>query len=69
MYMESRKMVLIKLLADSQREFLVWLRELRLGLWDNLEGVEGEREVQQGGDIYITMADSCWHMAETNTTV
>ena len=32
-------------------------------------GVEGEREVQEGGDTYTTMADSCWHMAETNTTL
>ena len=26
-----------------------------------------EREGQEGGDIRITMADSCWCMAETNT--
>ena len=33
-------------------------------------GVDGEgdgREVQEGGDIYIPVADSCWHMAETST--
>ena len=32
------------------------------GLCDNLEGwdgVGGEREVQQGGDVCISMADSC----------
>ena len=31
-------------------------------LWDNLEegdGVEGEREVQEGGNICILMADVC----------
>ena len=40
---------------DSQWEFAVWLRELKLGLCDNLEGWDGEgdgREVQKGG-IYI----------------
>ena len=47
---------------DSQQEFAVWLRELKQGLWINLEGWNGERdgrEVQKGGDIYILMADSC----------
>ena len=39
-------------------------------LIDNLEGwegVAGGREVQDGGDICIPMADSCCCMAETNT--
>ena len=39
-------------------------------LCDNLEGWDGEgggREVPEGGDICIPMADSCWYMAETNT--
>ena len=39
-------------------------------LCDNLEGwdvVGGGREVQEGGDICIPVADSCWCMAETNT--
>ena len=43
---------------DSQWEFAVWLRELKQGLCDNLEGWDGEgdeREVQEEGD----MADSC----------
>ena len=31
------------------------------------DGVGGEREVQEGGDICIPMTDSCWCMAETNT--
>ena len=37
-------------------------------LYDNLEGWDvggGGREVQEGGDIYIPMADSCWSVAET----
>ena len=40
---------------DSQREFAVWLRELKQGLCINLEGWDGEgdgREVQEGGDMY-----------------
>ena len=41
-------------------------------LCDNLEGwdgVAGEWEVQEGGDIRIPMADSCCYMAETNTII
>ena len=37
----------------SQREFAVWLRELKQGLCVNLEGWDGEGdgwEVQEGGD-------------------
>ena len=40
---------------DSQWEFAVWLRELKQGLCNNLEGWNGEgdrREVQKGG-IYV----------------
>ena len=40
---------------DSQWEFAVWLRELKQGLYINLEGWDGEgdgREVQEGGDMY-----------------
>ena len=47
---------------DSQREFAVCLRKLKWGLWINLEGWDGAgdgREVPQGGDICILMADSC----------
>ena len=47
---------------DSQWEFSVWFRKLKqglcikLGVWD----AEGDgREVQNGGDICIPMADSC----------
>ena len=39
-------------------------------LCDNLERrdeVGGEREVQEGGDICIPMADMCLCMAEINT--
>ena len=47
---------------DSQREFAAWLRKLKQRLCINLEGLDGEgdgREVQKGGDICISMADSC----------
>ena len=40
---------------DSQQEFAVWLRKLKLGLCINLD----EREVQNRGDICIPMAASC----------
>ena len=30
---------------------------------------DGRWEVQEGGDIHILMADSCWCMAETNSVV
>ena len=47
---------------DSQQEFSVWLRKLKQGLCINLEGWDGEgdgREVLNGVDICIHMADSC----------
>ena len=47
---------------SSQREFAVWLRKLKQGLCFNLKGWDGEgdgREVQKGGNICISMADSC----------
>ena len=47
---------------DSQWEFAVCFRKLKQGLCINLEGwdrAEDLREVQNGGDIYIPMADSC----------
>ena len=47
---------------DSQWEFAVRLRKLKQGLRINLEGCDGDgdgREVQEGGDICILMADSC----------
>ena len=42
------------------------------GARDNLERWEwvgGVREVQEGGDVCIPMADSHYCMAETNTTL
>ena len=54
---------------DRQWECVKWLRELKQGLCNNLEGWDGEgdgREVQEGGDICIPMADSCWYLAENN---
>ena len=47
---------------DIQWQFAVCLSELKQGLCINLEGRDGEgngREGQEGGDIYIPMADSC----------
>ena len=47
---------------DSQRETAVWIRKLKRGLFIYLEEWDGEgdgREVQDGGDICIPMADSC----------
>ena len=46
---------------DSQQEFAVWLGKLKQGLCINLKVWNGEgfeREVQNGGDICIPMADS-----------
>ena len=48
--------------TDSQQEFAEWLSKVKQGLCINLEGWDGEgdeREVQKGGDICISMADSC----------
>ena len=48
--------------TDSRRELAVWLRKLKQGLCINLEEWDGagdRREVQEGGDIFIPMADSC----------
>ena len=42
---------------DNQQEFAVWLRKLQQGLCDNQEGGLG-REVQEGGDMDVPMADS-----------
>ena len=46
---------------DSQREFYVWIRKLKQGLCNNLEGWDGKgdgMEFQEGGDICIPMANS-----------
>ena len=47
---------------DSLWKFAVCLRELKQGLCVNLEVWFGQgdgREVQEGGDICVPMADSC----------
>ena len=47
---------------DSHQEFAVWTRKLKQGLCINPEEWDGEgdeREVQKGGDICTSMADSC----------
>ena len=47
---------------DSQREFSVSLSELKLGLYNNLEGwewVRGGREIQEVGDICTPIVNSC----------
>ena len=47
---------------DSQWEFAVWLRKLKEGLYINRKLWDGEgegREVQEGGDMCKSMADSC----------
>ena len=46
----------------SQWKFAVYLRKLKQGFCINLEGWDGDgngREVQEGGDVCIPMADSC----------
>ena len=63
MYGESNMETYIAICKiNSQWEFVVCLRELKQGLCINLEGWNGEgdgREVQEGEDICIAMADSC----------
>ena len=47
---------------DSQEEFALRLRKLKQGLCINLERWDGEgdgKDVQEGRDICIPMADSC----------
>ena len=59
---------------EGQWEYVLWLRKLtaqwNLQLCDNLEGwdgIEGGREVDQGGGICISTADPCWCTVESNT--
>ena len=63
MYGESNMETYITICKiDSQWEFPVWLRKFKQGLCINLEGWDGAgdgREVQEGRDICIPMADSC----------
>ena len=50
---------------DNQWEFALWLRELKQGLCDRLKsGVR--REVWEGEDMGVPMADSCWCMTENH---
>ena len=54
---------------DSQWEFVIWLRELKQGLCDNLEGWDGEgggREARKGGYMGVPMTDSCWCVTENH---
>ena len=44
---------------DSQREFVVWLRELKLELYNNLEGWEEVGGVFKRGGAYVYHA---WFM-------
>ena len=63
MYVESNMETYItEYKIDSQWEFAVWLRQLKQGFCIKLEGWDGKgdgREVQEGGDICISMSDSC----------
>ena len=55
--------------TDSRWEFAVWLRELKQGLCDDLEGRGGAgdgREVQDGGDMGLPVADSRWCVTENH---
>ena len=57
---------LISVIA-SQLEFVIWLKELKLGLCNNLESwewVEVGREILEGRDICIPMVNSWWCMTE-----
>ena len=54
---------------DSQQEFAVRLSKLKQGLCINLEGWDGEgvgKEIQKGGNICISMADSCLDLTENS---
>ena len=56
---------------DSQWEFAAQLKELKLGLHNNLEAWEGRWEGGSRGRGYIyicmPMTDSCWRLEETKT--
>ena len=70
MYGESNMETYITICKiDSQWEFAVCLRKLKQGLCINLEGRNGVgdgREVQEGGNICIPMANSCCSLTENN---
>ena len=54
---------------DSQWEFALSLRELKEGLFNNLEGWDGEgdwRGVWEGGDTGVPKSDFCCCLTENN---
>ena len=56
--------------TDSQWEAAIWCRELSSGLCDDLEGWHGRgKEAQEGGEIWIQLADSLYCIVETNTAL
>ena len=52
---------------DSQWKFTVWSRVTLCGNLESWDGVGGRREVQEEGDLCVSVADSCCYMVETNT--
>ena len=45
----------------------IWLKELKERVCDNLEWWNGEgdgREIWEGGDMGVPMANSCWYMTK-----
>ena len=59
---ETYTLPYVKLIASGN--LLYDVGSSKLVLWDR---VEVGREFQEGEDVCILMADSCWCMAETNT--
>ena len=57
--------------SNLEKEKRSWRYQAPLVLCDALDGWDGGggREVQEGGDIYIHIADSLHYTAETNTTL
>ena len=56
--METYIITLCKI--DGQREFAVWLRKLKQGLYVNLEGWDGKGDgFRRKENSWIPMADSC----------
>ena len=56
--------------VDNRWEFAVWLKELKPGLGDNLEGWDGGgggRDVPVEGNMGRPVADSRWCLVETDT--
>ena len=54
---------------NRQWKISVYLRGIKQGLCINLEGWDGEgdgKEVQEGGDVCVAVADSCGCLSETN---